>query len=258
MKYAIMSDVHANPKALETALADARRLGCGKFILLGDVTGYGYDPKATLEIVRRNFDVVLMGNHDSACVELEPEWEVKMNYNYDFDRMAREQLSEEERAWLRGRAYQHEEAGFICAHGDFTQPKMWNYIIYEDAAERNFRFRDEQLMFCGHTHHAAIWELTGKGVCHPKLEHRFWQPAAKAESISFKLNPASRYIVNVGSVGYPRNDLCGAYGIFDADARRMTIRRLPFDFKSYITEMLDRKLDLPRWLRELLFAAQGR
>ena len=179
------------------------------------------------------------------------------DYNYDFDRKARELLSEEERAWLRGRAYQHEEAGFICAHGDFTQPKMWNYIIYEDAAERNFRFRDEQLMFCGHTHHAAIWELTGKGVCHPKLEHRFWQPAAKAESISFKLNPASRYIVNVGSVGYPRNDLCGAYGIFDADARRMTIRRLPFDFKSYITEMLDRKLDLPRWLCQLLLAAQA-
>ena len=270
MKYAIMSDVHANPKALETALADARRLGCGKFILLGDVTGYGYDPKATLEIVRRNFDVVLMGNHDSACVELEPEWEVRMNNNYDFDRMARELLSEEERAWLRGRAYQHEEAGFICAHGDFTQPKMWNYIIYEDAAERNFRFRDEQLMFCGHTHHAAIWELTGgrassravatsgKDVCRPKLEHRFRQPAAKAESVSFKLNPTSRYIVNVGSVGYPRNDLCGAYGIFDADARRMTIRRLPFDFKSYITEMLDRKLDLPRWLCQLILAVQAR
>ena len=258
MKYAIMSDVHANPKALETALADAHAHGCGKFILLGDVTGYGYGPKATLEIVRRNFDVVLMGNHDSACVGLEPEWEVKMNYNYDIDRMARELLSEEERAWLRGCAYLHEEPDFICAHGDFTQPKMWNYIIYEDAAERNFRFRDEQLMFCGHTHHAAIWELTGKDVCRPKLEHRFWQPAAKAESLSFKLNPASRYIVNVGSVGYPRNDLCGAYGIFDADARRMTIRRLPFDFKSYITEMLDRKLDLPRWLCQLLLAAQGR
>ena len=53
MRYAIMSDVHANPKALEVALADARRLGCGKFILLGDVTGYGYDPKGALEGVRR-------------------------------------------------------------------------------------------------------------------------------------------------------------------------------------------------------------
>ncbi len=256
MKYAIMSDVHANPRALETALSDARAAGCDKFILIGDVTGYGYDTKKTLELVRANFDVVLMGNHDSACVGLEPEWEVKMNYNYNFDRKAREQLSAEERAWLRGCAYLHEEPDFICAHGDFTQPQMWNYILYEEAAERNFRFRDEQLMFCGHTHHAAIWELTGKGVCRPKLEHRFRQPAAKAESISFKLNSASRYIVNVGSVGYPRNDLCGAYGIFDAAARRMTIRRLPFDFKSYITEMLNRDLDLPGWLCQLLLAAQ--
>ena len=125
-------------------------MGCGKFILLGDVTGYGYDPKGALESVRRNFDVVLMGNHDSACTGLEPEWEVEMNNNYDLDRQAREQLTEEERAWLRGLGYLHEEEGFVCAHGDFTQPKMWNYILYGEAAERNFRARTEGLMFCGH------------------------------------------------------------------------------------------------------------
>ena len=258
MKYAIMSDVHANPKALETALADARRLGCGKFILLGDVTGYGYDPKATLEIVRRNFDVVLMGNHDSACVELEPEWEVRMNNNYDFDRMARGLLTEEDRAWLRRRAYLHEEVGFVCTHGDFTQPKTWNYIFCCEAAEQNFLSRSESLMFCGHTHHASIWEQTGKGVCRLKLEHRFVRPASKPESISFKMNQTSRYIVNVGSVGYPRNDLCSVYGIFDADARRVKIRRLPFDFMSYITEMLSRNLDLPYWLCDIIRAAQAR
>lgn len=257
MRYAIMSDVHANPKALEVALADARRLGCGKFILLGDVTGYGYDPKGALESVRRNFDVILMGNHDSACTGLEPEWEVEMNNNYDLDRQARELLAEEEREWLRGLDYLHEEEGFVCAHGDFTHPKMWNYILYGEAAERNFLARTEGLMFCGHTHVAAIWEWTAKGVCRPKLERHFMHPAVRAESISFKMNPASRYIVNVGSVGYPRNDLCCSYGIYDADVRRVTVRRLPFDFMSYIQAMLDRDLNLPGWLYRLLLAAQS-
>ena len=252
-----MSDVHANPKALNTAPDDARRLGCGKFIMLGDVTGYGYDPKESLEIVRKNFDVVLMGNHDSACVGLEPEWEVMTNNNYDLDRMAREQLTEEERQWLREREYLYEEAGFACAHGDFSQPRAWNYIFCCEAAERNFLSRTDDLMFCGHTHVAAIWERTAKGVCRPKLKNRFAHPAAKVESVSFRLNPTSRYIVNVGSVGYPRNVLCCSYGIYDADARRMTVRRLPFDFKSYILAMLDRKLQLPFWLLRLLSAAQA-
>ena len=257
MKYAIMSDVHANPKALDAALADARRLGCEKFILLGDVTGYGYDPKGALEIVRKNFDVVLMGNHDSACVGLEPDWEVVANNNYDLDRDARALLTEEEIAWLRGRDYLHEEDGFVCAHGDFTQPKMWNYILYIDSAERNFSSCAEELMFCGHTHAAAIWEQTAKGKCRQKREKRFKRPATRSESVSFRVNPTSRYIVNVGSVGYPRNDLCCSYGIYDTAARRVTVRRLPFDFQSYILGMLDRKLQLPGWLLRLLLAVRA-
>ena len=83
------------------------------------------------------------------------------------------------------------------------------------------------------------------------------RPAVRAESISFKMNPESRYIVNVGSVGYPRNDLCCSYGIYDAATRRVTVRRLPFDFKSYIQAMLDRKIQLPVWLLRLLVAAQS-
>ena len=83
------------------------------------------------------------------------------------------------------------------------------------------------------------------------------RPAVRAESISFKMNPESRYIVNVGSVGYPRNDLCCSYGIYDAAIRRVTVRRLPFDFKSYIQAMLAHDINLPGWLYRLLLAAQS-
>ena len=256
MKYAIMSDVHANPQALEKALADARKRGCGKFLLLGDITGYGYDAPAALEIVRKNFDVVLLGNHDSACVGLEPEFQVLSNYNYDLDRAARSQLSEEARQWLRAREAVFEQDGFVCVHANAITPLSWAYVIGCAAAARNFSARTDALMFCGHTHHAAIWEQTRSGEVKPKLESRFVRPAAKAESISFKCAAKSRYIVNVGSVGYPRNDLCSSYGIYDDTTRRVTVRRLPFDFKSYICEMLARNIELPYWLLELLAAAR--
>ena len=258
MKYAVMSDVHANPRALETALGDAEKFGCEKYVLLGDITGYGYDVKTTLKAVRDRFDVVLMGNHDSACVGLEPSWEVMAISNYDIDRVQREQLSEEEIAWVRDLEYVRAGKEVVFAHGDFTSPKAWNYIHSVETAVQNFFTRKERLMFCGHTHRAAVWEATNKGSFRGKFVKRFMKPATKAESVVFKLKEGSRYIVNVGSVGYPRNDLCSSYGIYDSDRGSITVRRLPFDFKNYIMEMIDRKIDLPLWLCELLMAAQGK
>ncbi len=253
-----MSDAHSNPRALETALADAEKFGCGKYVLLGDVTGYGYDVKATLKMVREKFDIVLMGNHDSACVGLEPAWEVLAVSNYDLDRAQREQLTKEEVAWIRDLEYIHVGKGFVMAHGDFTNPKAWNYIHSTETAIQNFYSRTERLMFCGHTHHAAVWEATGKGKFQAKFEKRFMTPAIEPESVSFKLKDGSRYIINVGSVGYPRNDLCCSYCIYDTEKKAVTIRRLPFDFKNYIMEMLARKINLPAWLCEILMAASGK
>ena len=94
MKYAIMSDAHSNPKALEIALADAVEQGCERFIFLGDITGYGYDVKKTLNLVRRRFQVVLKGNHDSACLGLEPKWVTDYCRNYDIDLAQGRTLSE--------------------------------------------------------------------------------------------------------------------------------------------------------------------
>ena len=249
-----MSDAHANPLALETALADARSLGCEKFIFAGDITGYGYDAKATLDMVRENFDVVLLGNHDSACAGLEPAWEVQMISSYALDREARDKLSRDDIEWIRTLPLLHTEDGFAVVHGDFAKPKAWEYIYSAEAAERNFGKRRTRLMFCGHTHHAMVWEETGKGAVREQLADRFARPALKPESVSFKL-AKSRYLVNCGSVGYPRTDLCSSYAIFDSSSKEVCVRRLPFDFKSYITEMLKHDLPLPNWLIEILLAA---
>lgn len=257
MKYAVMSDVHANPAALATALADAEKQGCERFVLLGDITGYGYDAKTALELARERFDVILMGNHDSACAGLEPGWIMAACANYDIDRAQREELSAGELDWLRGLDCCAAERDVAFVHGDFIAPREWHYILTTEVAIRNFFAREERLLFCGHTHHAAIWEATAKGRFGPKLESRFRGSVDRPRSVAFNLGKGCRYIVNAGSVGYPRNDLCGTYAIYDSGKGRVEIRRLPFDFKSYIAEMARHGVEFPPWLRRLIATAQG-
>ena len=258
MKYAIMSDVHANPAALKTALADARALGCEKFAMLGDITGYGYDSKAALDLVRENFDVVLMGNHDSACLGLEKEQCDLENPNYDIDRKHRATLTDDDARWLRSRRPLRTVAGMALAHGDFTEPKEWNYIAGPAIAAANFAARKESLLFCGHTHRAEVWRLSCGNRISRLSDGRFGDmPHGAPGTVEFKREKGARYIVNVGSVGYPRHDLCISYAICDPSADLLAIRRLPFDFKSYIMEMISSGNDLPGWLLFLLASAQG-
>lgn len=255
MKYAVMSDVHSNPQALRIALEDAERMGCERYLFLGDVTGYGYDVKTSLKLVREGFDVVLMGNHDSVCAGLEPERLVMPNPNYDIDRAQRGLLAEEDLEWLRTRPYVVAEGGAAFAHGDFTRPKAWNYILTIGAALRNFFSRDERVLFCGHSHHATVLELTTKGRVLANLERQFGVPVVEPETVEIELREGIRYIVNVGSVGYPRNDLCASYAIYDPEASRVSVRRLPFDFRDYVSCMQGAKIAFPPWLMELLMAA---
>ena len=250
-----MSDAHANPVALETALRDARALGCEKFLFLGDITGYGYDAKKTLSMVRENFDVVLLGNHDSACLGREVTIYDRMNPNYDLDRQQHGILSESELRWLGEREFFESVDGMALAHGDFTRPQDWNYIMGAEEAQQSFASRPEQLMFCGHTHHAAVWKASKDAKVTCPSARRIKCPASEPETVVFRRAEGLRYIVNVGSVGYPRNDLCATYAVCDPSAGSFMVRRLPFNFKSYITEMLSRGIGLPAWLYRLLVAA---
>lgn len=250
MRYAIMSDVHSNPQALATALADARARKCDRFLMLGDTTGYGYDGKAALDAVRANFDVVLMGNHDSACLGREPQWEVALNRNYDIDVAQRAELSAADREWLAARPFVAVEADAAFAHGNFIAPSGWGYILDAHGAAANFRARTERLMFCGHTHGAVAWELGPDGAVAPSVT--FESAATKPESRGFRARKDRRYIVNVGSVGYPRHDLCIVYAIWDTATDRITYRRLPFDFQGYVAAMLARCRPLPLWLVDIL------
>ena len=250
-----MSDVHSNPAALALALKDAKARMCKRFLMLGDTTGYGYDVKESIKLVRRRFDVVLIGNHDSVCIGRGSDQGLRKYQNYKTDMEQGEELSEDEKKWLGGCPFTLEEEGALFSHGNFIEPEGWGYVGTPREVEANFSRSTARLMFCGHTHQATAWEeKEGRIVQRVFFRH----PATKFELTSFRPRKDCRYIVNVGSVGYPRNDLCATYVIWDTEINCITFRRLPFDFKDYIKQMLTRKLDLPDWLFDILTVSLDR
>ena len=248
MKYTIMSDAHANPAALKKTYEDACGQGCEKFVFLGDATGYGYDAKGTVDFLRDNFDVVLMGNHDSVCVNAGIEDLGALNRNYDIDRAQRSELTDDDVKWLQSRDYRYDCGEFSCVHGDFSEPEEWNYIYASMDVWCNLGLVDARVAFCGHTHHACVWEKVDKRKLCVKFDDPQYPLPLKPESLTTVIRKNRRYIVNCGSVGYPRTDLCSTYAIYNADTEKISIRRLPFDFGGYVDGMLGAGIPLPHWL----------
>lgn len=238
MLYAVMSDIHANPWALEKALADAREQGAEKFICLGDVVGYGPDAVAAVELARSAFDVTVMGNHDAATTGLISAWNFRPEAQAGVVRHTGE-LDAEALAWLRGLPYVHREAGFAAAHGSLVNPGDFEYIMREEDAFAAFEeMGGTPLLFVGHTHLALGVERTGRR----RLKVR------DADELS--LAKKSACIVNVGSVGYPRNEPESVYALYDTSYGMVVWRRLPFDYQGYVEKMRAKKIELPRWLVE--------
>ena len=240
MKYAILSDVHANPVAFEAALADAREQGAEKILCLGDVVGYGPDPIGAVARVRAECDVVLMGNHDAAVADVIPYWNFIPAATRGVERHKAE-LNREDIAWLKSLPYTYATRTFLCAHGTADHPEEFGYILRVHEAEWAFRAMGERrLLFVGHTH-AAMWVTRNPDG-----------PLDVHGPEDFTLNAGTPYIVNVGSVGYPRNDGETIYVIYDTRTRRVVFRHLPFDFAGYVSAMESKKIQLPTWLGNFL------
>ena len=222
MKYAIISDVHANEQALRLVLADARAQGADQVICLGDVVGYGPSPAKALTLVRQSAAITLAGNHDDAvCGRLGIETFIGLAS--DAVQRHRQALGGNDLNWLRSLPYDCRFEDAIAAHGDFTDPRAFHYVEDERDAAVNFAATTAQLMFVGHTHEPGFF-LTGQSG---KVYH--------LEPQDFTLEDGKRYIVNPGSVGYPRaaNGTChSTYVLYDAATRTVFFRTLPFAVSS--------------------------
>ena len=225
MKYAIISDIHANLEALKKAMSIIDEKRVDEIICLGDVVGYGANPNECVDIVRRLCSAVVLGNHDEAA--LDPAGP------HDFNPIAQkaiewtaQQLTEENRSFLSSRPMWVKKEGIRLVHSSPRSPELWDYVVNAEDAVEAFRHFEEKICFIGHTHVPGIFSHHGR-----------------AKSIS----AIEQYLVNVGSVGQPRDgNPMLAFGIFDSTAWEYELIRSVYDIQVAADKILD--AGLPREL----------
>jgi diadenosine tetraphosphatase ApaH/serine/threonine PP2A family protein phosphatase len=218
-RIAFISDIHANIDALEEVLKGIDAQGISEIFCLGDIVGYGASPAECIELVRTHCSVTVLGNHDHMVIEKGPI--IGLERVAAPLRLAREQLSTEQIKWLKKLPIVVEREALTLVHSSLYEPKDFNYITAKDDAKWHFEHQRTPFSFIGHTHSPLIAIQNESGVT---LE----TPGVGA----FKLDPSLRYIINVGSVGQPRDNYPRAcYGILDTERLTFSWKRVPYDIK---------------------------
>jgi diadenosine tetraphosphatase ApaH/serine/threonine PP2A family protein phosphatase len=230
LRLAIISDIHSNLEALSSAFEVIDREGVDEVICLGDTVGYGANPNECLSIIRERCSIILLGNHDAAATDLSVAnhftTNAQLSAMWTFGA-----LLEEHRIFLRGLSQTHPRGDILFSHASPFEPEEWHYVISDFDMREAFHAFTERICFIGHSHIPVIFSERGK------------VPA---------LSSSGRSIVNVGSVGQPRDgkpDL--SFGLFDTDSWTYRNVRTQYDIKSAAEKI--RTSGLPHALADRLF-----
>jgi diadenosine tetraphosphatase ApaH/serine/threonine PP2A family protein phosphatase len=241
VRFAIFSDVHGNLEALEAVLAHAARAKIGFHLCLGDVIGYGADPNECVDRVRAlTPGVCLRGNHDAAVVDASERaffHEVALQGIH----YSAEHLTAANTDYLQALPYVYRgHARMMAAHASPYRPEAWEYVLDTLGAERAFEaMSPARVAFIGHSHSPVVFIDDGNVQRYPPNE-------------TFALDlGARRYVMNVGSVGQPRDGNPDAsYVVYDDETDSVTHHRVRYDREKAAEKIL--RAGLPPVLAERL------
>jgi diadenosine tetraphosphatase ApaH/serine/threonine PP2A family protein phosphatase len=239
-KFAVLGDIHANLEALTAVVEDARSRGVTDFVCVGDVVGYNASPSECIRVIRDIGCTTVRGNHDHYC-----------SYNEsldDFQPLAasviawtRRHLTDEDVRWLHDLPYHKAHGGFMLVHSTLDMPERWGYVFDTLAAEANFSYQMTSLCFHGHTHVPMIYEKQ--------------REVMRIEPCKIKISFGTKYFVNVGSVGQPRDsDPRSTYVLYCMKTKELEFIRVRYDVETAMAKNM--RAGLPE--RLALRLAQGR
>lgn len=237
MRYAIISDIHANLEALEAVLERIKSLSVDQLVCLGDVVGYNASPNECADIVRENGMPTICGNHDAVACGIEEPW----GFNPVALQAAlwtRERLSPANLEWLRKLPDNMQFPHFLAAHGSPTDRDCYLFT-WEDVlphlqfvTDQNYR-----LCFFGHTHSPGIFSADGL--------------YSVDDDSKFQLGNGKTFFINPGSVGQPRDGDCrAAFGLYDSERNEYELVRAEYDVDAAANRI--REAGLPPFLAERL------
>jgi predicted phosphodiesterase len=232
MRILVLSDIHANAVALKAALA-AVEGRWEKVVCLGDVVGYGPDPNEVTTKIRELGAQTIRGNHDKAVTGLMP--------TDDFNPVAKaaadwthSQLSPDNLTWLSDLPHGPlNTAGIVLVHGALQDED--EYVFTPEQALEGLLDSTAPVTFFGHTHHQGGFSYSAGGN---NLEILNLHPRSAESFAALRIEPSSRYLLNPGSIGQPRDsDPRAGFAISDLDHNVVEFWRVPYDIADVQSRM---------------------
>jgi len=225
MRFAVISDIHANLEALTEVLGAIEGQKVDRVVSLGDIVGYGASPNACCDLVRSVAEVTLLGNHDAAVAG-------RMDYSFYYEGArhaldwSSKILSEENHTWLKSLPYTYRVGEIGFSHGSPIDPRAYEYIFaLEQARELMPAVGDlPEVTFIGHSH-----------LCKAEVNDVVAQ--------KFAFRRGYQYLISVGSVGQPRDyDSRACFVVCDTTARTVEYIRVEYDIEGAARRIFEAEL----------------
>ena len=242
MRYGIFADVHSNLEALDAVIEVFQKEAIDKYLCAGDSVGYAANPKECIEKIKQLSPILVAGNHDWASVNL-------FSVDY-FNPMAaeaifwtRQNLEEDSRYFLETLKLVYQNEILTLVHSTLDNPQDFNYMSDGYIAWETFKILKTDVCFVGHTHTPGMFIKDND----EHLQYR--------EDDFIEIKNGFKYIINVGSVGQPRDgNPQAAYCIYDTDKKEIRIKRI--DYNIELTRKKIMAAGLSRSLADRLLAGR--
>jgi len=230
MRLGILSDIHSNIEALNASYNALKKTGCDKIVCVGDIIGYGASPGECIDFIRSNKIDSVRGNHDHYTVCRDKTWEIQP-YALEAVKWTRNTISAEDLAWLDTLPYKMDVGGVLFVHSSLEalDGEYWPYILDTKSALFHFFLQETRFACFGHTHIPLLFTYDET--------HRVSIEILRSRTIDG--HPASKFLLNPGSVGQPRDFDCRSCSmIFDTESGEAKVIRSEYDIASAQNKIL--------------------